>query len=201
MDIAQFKSVSAVLTFCRLDYSFLSLIRLVCVFYLSFLSDWMRCEESRDWYLKYIKLKQTFRSVPSGCMFELRSSVMLPGYLMNSRSKAGPCPWPLADREIRPAGMLCIFQVLFQRFTEPRSLIRAEQLLRPMDLMIISVHALKCTHSNLQHIRTKEEKTSTQFTEATDKIHLIHCCKIWGNCSETVQHFLNYSSSVCSTRQ
>lgn len=52
----------------------------------------------------------------------LRSSVRLPGYLMNSRSKAGPCPWPLADREIRPAGILCIFQVLFQCYTEPHSL-------------------------------------------------------------------------------
>lgn len=120
----------------------LSLIRSLCVFHLSFLSDWMRCAESRDW-LKHIKWKERFESVPSGCVFELRSSVMLPGYLMNSWTKAGPCPWPLTDREIRPAGILCIFQVLFQCFTEPGSLIRAAQLPRPMDLMIISLHVLK----------------------------------------------------------
>lgn len=138
--------VSAVLTFCQGEYSLEDWLCFICHFSVN---EW---EVGKVGTSFWCRSHQNKRQCYCRLCALLRGGVILLGRLMNTCSKAGPCPWPLADREIRPAGILCIFQVLFQCFTQLYSLIRHHRY-SPIDLMQISSQDLNQIWSILQNHR------------------------------------------------
>lgn len=108
------------------------------------------------------------------------------------------CPWPLVDREIRPVGTLCIFQVLLQLHTMPHSLIRnhTDFLRRDMKGNATACYKWKANSDLLHRITISKETKKQKIRPWWRSLHWLTLPGFYKNDVNSRQKSLGQSSII-----